>query len=67
MRIIDKIKGQAPDASISSKYQSMNGVKKKSKGGVLFSFIVYVEELIGQHKPVSKKGIHRKLKDSLTA
>jgi hypothetical protein len=45
----------------------MNGVKKKSKGGVLFSFIVYVEELIGQHKPVSKKGIHRKLKDSLTA
>jgi hypothetical protein len=50
----------------ASKDQSVNGIEKNGKGGILFSHVACVEELTGRHIPVSKKQLHGKFKDSVT-
>lgn len=49
----------------SSKDQSVNGIEKNGKGGILFSHVARVEELTGRHIPVSKKQLQGKFKDSV--
>jgi hypothetical protein len=50
----------------AGKDQSVNGIEKNGKGGILFSHVACVEELTGRHIPVSKKQLLGKFKDSVT-